>query len=201
MNLALFDFDCTITATETFTGFLHFATDAKRKALGRLLLVPTFCGYRLGVVSVSTLRQHAVHAAFRGKRLDDLQRLGQRYSDDVIGAMVRPRALKRIAWHKAQGDTVVVVSASLDVYLSAWCRQHDVACICTELESREGIITGRYVAGDCIGREKSRRVLERYTLADYAAVYAYGDSDDDRAMLDLAHRRYFRWREEREPAS
>ena len=49
--------------------------------------------------------------------------------------------------------------------------------------------------GDCYGDEKVRRIRERLTLADYGTIYAYGDTEDDRAMLDLADRKYFRWQE------
>jgi len=34
------------------------------------------------------------------------------------------------------------------------------------------------------------RILQRYNLQDYAAVYAYGNSAEDLAMLDLADHRF-----------
>ena len=89
----------------------------------------------------------------------------------------------------------MVVSASLDAYLVPWCRPLGLDLICTELEISDGRLTGRYVQGDCWGDEKVRRIRERLTLDDYDTVYAYGDTEDDRAMLDLADRKYFRWQE------
>ncbi len=38
----------------------------------------------------------------------------------------------------------------------------------------------------------------QYALDRFAAVYAYGDTDEDREMLELADKRYFRWQEVRE---
>ena len=32
-------------------------------------------------------------------------------------------------------------------------------------------------------------------LSRYTQVYAYGDTSEDREMLALAHRKYFRWRD------
>jgi phosphoserine phosphatase len=32
-------------------------------------------------------------------------------------------------------------------------------------------------------------------LKEYAEIYAYGDTPEDEAMLALATRRYYRWRE------
>jgi phosphatidylglycerophosphatase C len=53
------------------------------------------------------------------------------------------------------------------------------------------------VGGDCCGQEKTRRIRERYTLSEYSAVYGYGDTEEDREMLDMADQKFFRWQEVR----
>jgi phosphatidylglycerophosphatase C len=196
VNLALFDFDGTISYGNTFTPFLHFAVDRKRIAAGRVVLAPVIAGYKLGFVSGSTARESATRFGFRGKREADVRRAGASYARDVLPGVIRPNALERIRWHKAQGDRVAVVSASLNMYLDEWCRPLELDVICTELDARDGILTGRYRQGDCIGDEKPVRILRKYRLQDYPVVYAYGDSEDDRPMLSIAARRYFQWREE-----
>jgi HAD superfamily phosphoserine phosphatase-like hydrolase len=110
-------------------------------------------------------------------------------------AAVRAQALERIAWHKARGDRVVIVSAGLDVYFEPWGRAHGVDVICATLEVHGGRCTGRYVRGDCCGAEKARRVRERYPLGEYDTVHAYGDTEEDLEMLAMAHRQYFKWQE------
>jgi hypothetical protein len=47
MDLALFDFDGTITTADTFAGFLRFAVRPGRMAVGVVLLSPVIVGYRL----------------------------------------------------------------------------------------------------------------------------------------------------------
>jgi hypothetical protein len=83
----------------------------------------------------------------------------------------------------------------LDVYLQPWCDSIGVELVCTELEDRDGRLTGRYRHGDCSGPAKVRRILSRYDLSRYPVIYAYGDTSDDREMLELAHRKFYRWRE------
>lgn len=195
MNLALFDFDGTISFGDTFTPFLHFAVEPKRKAAGRVVLIPLIVGYKLGIVSQSAARARVAAFGFRGRREADVRLAGSNYARDVLPRVIRPKALKRINWHKAQGDVVVVVSASLDVYLAEWCRGLELDVICTELEARDGTLTGRYRDGDCTGKEKARRILEKYNIRDYPVVYAYGDTTEDHEMLSIANKKYFRWRE------
>ncbi len=42
--------------------------------------------------------------------MEELNRLGRQYSQQVIPRYIRPKALKRIQWHKSEGDKVVIVS-------------------------------------------------------------------------------------------
>lgn len=198
MDLALFDFDGTITTKGTYPGFVSLAVGPGRKLLGGIILGPLILGYQSRLVSDHVIRTTISRIGFRREVADRLRRCGERYAEEVLPGLIRPMALERIAWHKARGDQVVVVSASLDVYLEPWCRAIGVDVICTQLEARDGRLTGRYVRGDCCGEEKARRILERYRLADYATVHAYGDTEDDREMLELAHRQSFRWQEVRE---
>lgn len=195
MNLALFDFDGTITSSDTWTPFMRFAVPPARLIAGQVLLAPVFVGHRMGVISSSTGRQMATRVGFQGVPSSDVRQLGAQYAATMIPKTVRGLALERIGWHRSQGDDVVVVSASLDVYLSPWCETRGLDHICTTLEEQDGRLTGKYVGGDCSGREKVRRITERYDLTRYLRVYAYGDSGEDREMLELAHKKFYRWRE------
>ena len=67
--------------------------------------------------------------------------------------------------------------------------------ICTTIEEQRGTLTGRYVEGDCCGAEKVRRIRAHYDLSSYPIVYAYGDSGEDREMMALADKKYYRWKE------
>ena len=194
MNLALFDFDGTVTSSDTWTPFMRFAIRSSRM-LAWVPLSPIVIGYALGMVSASRVRQTAAKVGFRGEKTEAVRQLGAEYATTVLPGTLRRSALERIEWHKVQGDIVVVVSASLDVYLGPWCEARGVDCICTTLETRGDRLTGRYVQGDCVGAEKARRILQRYRLTRYDIVYAYGDTVEDREMLELAHKKYYRGKE------
>ena len=201
MNLALFDFDGTITHGDTWTPFLRYSVTRTRLAFATVLLSPVIAGYKAGWISARRGRPVAARFAFAGRRADALRNVGETYAREVLPRVLRQQALERIDWHKRRGDQVVVVSASLDIYLKPWCDAHDLDLVCTELEVRAGTLTGGYRRGECSAANKVIRLRERCDLARYPVIYAYGDTDEDREMLDIAHEKYFRWQRIEELAS
>jgi HAD superfamily hydrolase (TIGR01490 family) len=195
MNLALFDFDGTITTREMLPDFFHLAVEPRRLALGKVLLAPLIIGYKLGVVSGTVVRAAIVRFGFTGSSLAALEAHGINFAQSNLPPVVRPEAIERINWHKSQGDTVVVVSGAFDVYMRHWCQSHQVEFICSSLEHRRGKLTGRYLGRQCVTEEKARRVREAYDLSRYSRIYAYGDTKEDLGLLALAHERYYQWQQ------
>lgn len=195
MNLALFDFDGTITTRDVYPGFLTYCSPRWRVWLGWLLLGLPYFGMKLGVVSPKGMRLVAAWVGFFGADEARVRARGEDYAREVIAGMLRPEAMARIAWHRAQGDTLVVVSASMDAYLEPFCREHGLELVCNHPAVRKGRLTGFLSERDCAGPGKVVRLNARYDLSRYPTIYAYGDTEEDRAMLGLAQRRWFRWQE------
>lgn len=195
MNLALFDFDGTLTTRATYGDFMRHAVSPRRRALGTPLFAPMLALYKLGLVSGNRIRRDVAAFGLRGASATHVHAAGARFAAEHIPPLLRVDAMQRLAWHKAQGDTVVLVSGGLDFYLAPWCRTHGIELICSRMETRGDRLTGDYHGAQCVGEEKARRVRERYDLTAYASCYAYGDTPEDAAMLALAPKRFYRGRE------
>lgn len=195
VDLALFDFDGTVTHGNTWTPFVRLAVSPLRLAGGVAILTPVVIANRLRLITDRQARPMVARVAFTGMSAAAVRELGRRYAAEALPSQIQPRALERIEWHRQRGDQIVVVSASLAVYVRPWCESMQLPCICTELEARGERLTGRYSDGDCSGVEKARRIREHYDLGRYAHVFAYGDSIEDREMLELADRKFYRWTE------
>ncbi len=191
-DLALFDFDGTITDGDSFTAFVYNVVAPARLRLGMLVLSPLIAAYYLGLLPATRLRRAIVRVGLAGRRQAEIDALGARFAREVLPGLVRPASRERLDWHRARGDDVVVVSASLAPYLRPWCVAEGCALICTELEADGGILTGRYLGRDCTAAEKARRVRLKFPLASYATIYAYGDTKEDEELLALASERFFR---------
>ncbi|WP_244579729.1 haloacid dehalogenase-like hydrolase, partial [Escherichia coli] len=80
-------------------------------------------------------------------------------------------------------------------WFEPWCDSHGVELICSSLQQSDGILTGRYEGRQCVLTEKARLVRERYDLATYPTIYAYGDTPEDLDMLAIATKQYYQWQE------
>jgi phosphatidylglycerophosphatase C len=194
MALALFDFDGTITFKDSFAGFIKYAVGQTQFYLGVACLTPVFFGFLLGLIRSWRAKELMSIFFFGGQNVRQFEELASKYSREELPKIVREIATKRIDWHRQRGDTMVVVSASIDIWLKGWCESQHVCLIATNLEENDGRITGRFLTKNCNGREKVRRIRERFNLSDFDYIYAYGDRPGDRPMLALANERYYRWK-------
>ncbi|HET6633082.1 MAG TPA: HAD family hydrolase [Rhodanobacteraceae bacterium] len=193
--LALFDFDGTITTHETMPVFLRRSTSRRRKTFGAVLFVPLVVGYKAGLISGTTIRRLLVRFAYRGVPSEALAMAGSAFARGYLAGVLRPEAVSRIAWHKSQGHRVVVVSGGLDVYLRPWCEAQGLELLCSSLQQRGGILTGRFRGKQCVLAEKAHAVRKHYNLASHGTIYAYGDTHEDEHLLSLATKSYYRWEE------
>jgi len=143
--LALFDFDGTITTHETVPEFIRRSV-GRRLMIGWLLLAPLVLGYNVSLVSGTLVRRAVVRVAYAGTPASRVVTHGRDFVASHLPSVVREDAMQRIAWHKAQGHTVVVVSGGLNAYLEPWCAAHELELLCSSLQVRDGILTGRYAA-------------------------------------------------------
>jgi phosphatidylglycerophosphatase C len=194
MDLALFDFDGTLTREDTFGRFVLSQLPRRERLIALVRVAPTLLAYRAGMLTGGQIRERAVRHAFTGRDATAVREAGQRYAKTWLPRVLRPDALERLAFHRRRGDEIAVVSASLRDYLEPWSELHGIGLLCNELEERGGKLTGRWVDGDCAGPGKAERVRRRFDLARFGAIYAYGDTVEDRELLALATHPYYRFR-------
>lgn len=191
MELALFDFDHTITTGDSYGRFLRGVATPEQRAQAWWRAGPWLLGYRLKLISAERLRARMTAEVFTDRHAEEIAEMARNYAREQLHEMTRPEILEQIRWHKGQGHTVVVVSGSLDLYLAPWCKRMGLELICNRLQRDGERLTGRYLEGDC-GPHKVAHIRRRFALSQYHRIHAYGDSSEDKPMLALAHERWYR---------
>lgn len=191
--VALFDFDGTLTHRDSLLPFLYHLSGPVSFVCNAVVLVPVLLKYLLGWMENGPAKEAVFQTFVRGENIKEVRRSAEEFVTSVLPKLLRPQAMERLQWHQKQGHRVVLISASVDVYLKPWAAQVGIdQVVCTELQTREGRLTGRFDGANCYGPEKVNRLTNILPDVDTAEVYAYGDSDGDRELLDLANHPYYR---------
>jgi HAD superfamily hydrolase (TIGR01490 family) len=185
MHLALFDFDGTLTDRDTMLAYCKHVRGPVRFWLGMALLTPLFAAIALKLVAKDRAKVVFLTHFLGGMDRATLTAAADSFADQVDG-WLRPGAAERLAWHDTEGHTVVVVSASLDLWLMPWMTRRGLRCICTGAAWNGDIFTGETSGPNCNYGEKVVRIKAAFDLDAYTHVYAYGDSSGDRDMLAVA---------------
>ena len=182
---ALFDLDGTIVPGFTAAAFYEHRLrkgDVRPSDLARTLVLAadTKLGGdqgRLGDVSV---------AGLAGQVEEDLVELGERLFVQRIGATIRPQARELIRAHQRMRHTVAIASSATHFQVDPVARDLGVAhVLCSQVETENGLLTGRLAGGMLWGEAKARaaREFSRAHAVDPACSYAYGNGAEDVPFL------------------
>ncbi|OTG66516.1 HAD-IB family phosphatase [Acinetobacter silvestris] len=188
-NLALFDFDGTLCKKDSFTGFIFYALSKRHIVKQGVKLLPWIQAYYLNIYPAHAMRSKLFNAMFSNANADEILELAAEYAPKLLSQLDQD-IYQQFLKHKHNDDDIVIVSASIDLYLDQVCQLLDVDLICTKTEIKDKKFTGHYTSPDCSCDQKRLRVLEKYDLNQYQNIYAYGNSKEDLAMLSLASHAY-----------
>lgn len=192
-TVAAFDFDGTVTYRDTLFPFLIFVFGFW-KTMGKLFLdLPHLIGFVLKISPRQKTKERILGRFFAGRDLNEIRTLGETFAAEKLDSHIRPEAIQRLRWHQSQGHRCVLISASLDVYLTPWADRMGFAdLISSRFETNgTGEITGKLLGFNCWGPEKVRRLTEHLGPKKYQ-LYAYGDSRGDQELLALADHPFYR---------
>jgi len=192
MKIAFFDFDGTITEADSTARFIRYLVGDSKFYIGIFLLLPFMFLYILNLISNNSIKQILITYFFKGKNINEFKKHAEYFSLNMLEPLIRKKALKEIEWHKENGHDVVIVSASIDLWLRPWCIKNDVALISSILEVNDNVITGKTRNKNCYGLEKVTRIKELYRLSEYSYIYSYGNSRGDYEMLKIANESHYK---------
>ena len=188
MRVAAFDVDGTLTRRDCVVPFM-------RRVAGTRLLTQRMLRHGGAVTRAAArgdrdaLKAASAMAAFRGVPIHHVEAEAHDFARSVFDTGLRTDVVRELRFHQANGDTVVLVSASFEVYLRPLAELlgvDDVMAARLEVGS-DGLLTGRLIGANCRGPEKVRRLHE--WLDEHSGgrasvhVTAYGDSTGDRELL------------------
>lgn len=191
--VALFDFDGTITHRDSLLPFLWQLFGPVKLTGFALLMSPLLLGYAMRIIPNGIAKERLLGRMLGGMPMSHLKQEAERFANDTLPQLVRKQSAERIAWHQAQGHRVIIVSASLELYLRPWAAALGIDdVLATRLAEEQGRAARCFVGVNCFGEEKAQRIRDYLGNLDGLELFAYGDSRGDTQMLAMADHAYYR---------
>jgi phosphatidylglycerophosphatase C len=189
-RLAVFDLDGTITRHDSFVPYVLGFLKRRPWRVPRLLLaLPAVVGFFLQLVGRGPLKSAIIRAALGGVTRTDLERWNQRYVPRLLADGLFPQALQAIAAHRAAGDTLILMSASPDLYVPEVGRRLGFTqTICTGVRWQDDRLDGHLGTENRRGEEKTRCLEALRRAHPGMPVTAYGNTGSDLPHLARAER-------------
>jgi len=184
-----FDFDGTLTTKDTLLEFIRYAKGSTALGWGFLRYAHLLVLMKLGLYPNWKAKQKVFAYFFKGMSITDFNALCQAFAASSQH-LLRPAGIKAIQQAKSEGSEVLIVSASIDNWVQPFFTE--VKVLGTQIEVKDGMLTGRFLTKNCYGQEKVNRILTLFPNRKDYHLTAFGDSRGDKEMLAFADESYFK---------
>jgi phosphatidylglycerophosphatase C len=189
--VAVFDLDGTITRHDTLVSYaLGYLVRHRPWRLPWVLgVLPACVSFLCGRADAGVLKSVFIRLTLGGAQRRQLEAWTAQFVRRLIPAGVFGAALEHIAEHARDGDTLVLMSASTDLYVPQIGQALGFGqVICTGLQWRGDELDGRLSTPNRRGEEKVRCLAGLRRKYPERRFAAYGNADSDLAHLRMVER-------------
>lgn len=187
--LYAFDFDGTLTTTDTLLAFIRHVHGTRRLLWGFLLHAPLLVLMKLHLYPNWQAKQRIFAYFFKGMSEKVFDTHCQQFAL-THRHLLRHEGVQQIEAAIQEGSDVAIVSASINRWVQPFFP--DTRIIGTEIEIKEGMVTGQFLTPNCYGIEKVKRLRKVFPDLARRHVIAYGDSKGDRELLAIAAEAHYK---------
>lgn len=191
-----FDFDGTLTTSDTLLEFIKYAKGRGRFLIVFLMYSPLLVLMKLHLYPNWKAKQQIFAHLFAGMRIEKFDALCRGFAEESQH-LLRPKGITLMHEALVAGAQVFIVSASIDNWVRPFFDIRNlkgVQVLGTQIEVEDGKLTGRFKSNNCYGKEKVHRiaeVLKSFERSEYE-IEAFGDSRGDKEMLAFADKGHFK---------
>lgn len=187
--ISIFDLDGTLTKKDTYLPYLmgYLARNPKYWLRSIVLPFAVFMFY-LKLRNNQWLKETFLNAIFSGEKLDAVQRWNDTYLSKLYKEELRQDIVSILKEKQSAGDTVILATASLDLYIPDIAKELNIShVICTLTKKSGDTVVGKLEGNNCYGPEKLVRIkkyLEENNIT--GEIHFYSDHASDYSVMEYA---------------
>ncbi|HUG03237.1 MAG TPA: HAD-IB family phosphatase [Steroidobacteraceae bacterium] len=179
-RLAVFDLDGTLTRRDTFVPYVRGWLTRHPRRRRPLHIVAAIGRFMMSGRDRGRLKSDLIRACMAGATRSEVREWTAAFVAALDDRTLNPGALDAIARHRAAGDRLVLLSASVDLYVpDIGLRFGFAESICTGIAWSGDALDGALTTPNRRGAEKRRCIEALRTRFPDAEIAAYGNSAPD----------------------
>lgn len=190
-RLAVFDFDDTLYHGQSLNDFLEFVYKNERNFLRKFVYKLSKQIVRYSNYSSQT-NKSILFLSLKGIPSEELTKIAEMFYHEIIARKLDKSLISKLNGHQAEGDTVVLVSGGLELYLQYFARANSIDYL---IATKIKFINNKFTKIDreCLGLEKLNRISETIKLELYNVrdSFVYSDHVSDAPILDFFGNPFF----------
>lgn len=207
-KLYCFDFDGTLTTSDTLLEFIRYAKGTGRFLMVFLMYSPLLVLMKLHLFPNWKAKQLIFAHLFAGMRIEKFDALCRDFAEEYQH-LLRPKGVTLVHEALVAGAQVFIVSASIDNWVRPFFKVRGldgVRVLGTQIEVIDGRLTGKFKSNNCYGEEKVHRITEALSAPTSTSspasaapfvrsqyeIEAFGDSRGDKEMLTFADKGHYK---------
>lgn len=207
-KLYCFDFDGTLTTSDTLLEFIRYAKGTGRFLMVFLMYSPLLVLMKLHLFPNWKAKQLIFAHLFAGMRIEKFDALCRDFAEEYQH-LLRPKGVTLVHEALVAGAQVFIVSASIDNWVRPFFKVRGldgVRVLGTQIEVIDGRLTGKFKSNNCYGEEKVHRICEALSAPTSTSspasaapfvrsqyeIEAFGDSRGDKEMLTFADKGHYK---------
>lgn len=189
-HLVFFDLDGTISRRDTLLPYVAcFLLRHPWRSWRLLAVLPPLLAFAWGRGDRGALKGALIHAGMGGASREQIAAWSERFLPRLFARGFHPAAIAAIDAHRRTGDHLVLMSASVDLYVPEISRRlgfHETVCSGTRWQAQR--LDGRLSTPNRRDQEKARCFREIAARHPGADTVAYGNAASDLPHMQLATR-------------
>ncbi len=188
LQLVFFDLDGTISRRDTLVPYIIGFLLRRPWRLPRLLLAaPAAFRYAFGSKDRGALKGALIHAAMAGATNAEVAAWTAAFVPNLLERGLFADAKRAVEAHRSQGDHLVLMSASVDLYVPDIGKALGFSeTVCSRVRWNGDRLDGHLISANCRDVEKVRFFNEIQKRFPDTRTIAYGNSSPDLPHLDKA---------------
>ncbi len=191
-TLALFDFDGTLTNSDSFIHFLIYCFGYFHFFIKIIKFTPLILKWKFNLTAGGKTKEKIFSSFFKEMPLQEFELKCNQFAKTKLNNIIKLKAINKLNWHKQNNHRVIIITASIENYIKPWSERNNIELIGTKVSIFNRTVTGKFKTPNCHGPEKVKRLKQYLSLKDFDIVYSYGDSRGDLQMFEIATFKYFK---------